>query len=102
MQQELEQEAVGRHFLNLDIGLPTDRLRPVIRNVMTDHSESHEVVVPAVNRRGRSITVRVVCAPLRLSGADASGAILVMEPDDGAAPAPLTPAEATGGPQPDV
>ena len=25
------EEAVGQHFLNLDIGLPTDRLRPLIR-----------------------------------------------------------------------
>ena len=25
------EEAVGQHFLNLDIGLPTDQLRPLIR-----------------------------------------------------------------------
>jgi two-component system CheB/CheR fusion protein len=26
-------EALGQHFLNLDIGLPTDQLRPALRSV---------------------------------------------------------------------
>src|SRR6185503_9803794 len=29
-------EAVGQHFLNLDIGLPTDELRPLIRHALSD------------------------------------------------------------------
>jgi two-component system, chemotaxis family, CheB/CheR fusion protein len=92
------EEAVGQHFLNLDIGLPTDRLRPLIRSAMSDHGESLETVLPAVNRRGRSITVRVVCTPLLLNKDEASGVILVMEPDDddGGRPGNHAGAETTG------
>jgi len=77
------EEAIGQHLLNLDIGLPTDRLRPLLRTAMNDGAEPLETVLPAVNRQGRSIAVRVVCTPLRLRNDQASGAILVMEPDDG-------------------
>ena len=27
-------DATGQHFFNLDIGLPTDRIRPLIRSVL--------------------------------------------------------------------
>jgi len=75
------EEAVGQHFLNLDIGLPTDQLRPVIRRALNDNMQPTEVKLEAINRRGRSTVVRVVCTPLvGLDGA--IGAILSMEPDD--------------------
>jgi two-component system CheB/CheR fusion protein len=78
--------------------LPTDRLRPLIRNAMSDHGEPLETVLPAVNRRGRSIIVRVVCTPLHLNNDEASGVILVMEPDDndGGRPGNHADAEAAG------
>jgi two-component system CheB/CheR fusion protein len=83
-------EAVGQHFLNLDIGLPTDRLRPVIRGALGGESGPQEIVVSAVNRRGRSIDVRVIGSPLPARGTVA-GVILTMESTaattDGAAPA---------------
>ncbi len=76
-------EAVGQHFLNLDIGLPFERLRPLLRGVLGDQGGTAEVSVEAVNRRGRSITVRVAATPLvaRDPAADNGGAIIVMEAD---------------------
>ena len=75
-------EAVGQHLLNLDIGLPVDRLRPLLRQVLAD-GHAQEVTLPAVNRRGRSIVVRVTYSPLTTTESDTPvGAILVMESDD--------------------
>lgn len=73
-------EAVGQHFLNLDIGLPTDQLRPLIRHTLGGEDGPHEIVVKAVNRRGRTIALRVLSSPL--VGAQAPGpvgVILTME-----------------------
>jgi two-component system CheB/CheR fusion protein len=75
------EEAVGQHFLNLDIGLPTDRLRPVIKQVLSDGVGTRELAVEAVNRRGREVLVRISCSALRRNGSDPTGAILVMELD---------------------
>jgi two-component system CheB/CheR fusion protein len=76
-----QEEIVGQHFLSLDIGLPTGQLRSLIRRTLAGESGPHEIVLPAVNRRGRTILVRVAGSPL--SGADgmAAGAILLMEHD---------------------
>jgi two-component system CheB/CheR fusion protein len=80
------EEVVGRHFLNLDIGLPFEHLHPLLRAATQPDGRTGEVAVPAVNRRGRTITVRVVCAPLRPHRTGpAQGAIVVMETDDGPA-----------------
>jgi two-component system, chemotaxis family, CheB/CheR fusion protein len=85
-------EAIGQHFLNLDIGLPTEQLRPVLRQALANHGAPIEIALPAVNRRGRQISVRVTCSPLGAANGDASGAVLVMEPEpylpDGAAAKP--------------
>ena len=75
------EEAVGQHLLNLDIGLPVDRLRPLIRQALTGDRNAEEVQLEAVNRRGRPITVRVACSPLEHATAEPSGVIIVMEAD---------------------
>jgi two-component system CheB/CheR fusion protein len=72
-------EAVGQHLLNLDIGLPTDQLRPLIRQALADGGQTQELRVSAINRRGRSILVRVMCSPLASDGGPVDGAILVMD-----------------------
>jgi two-component system CheB/CheR fusion protein len=77
-----QDEAVGQHFLNLDIGLPTDQLRPMIRRVLSGDSDPQEARLAAVNRRGRTIEVRVVATPLSRDGEGTTGAILVMDPVD--------------------
>jgi two-component system, chemotaxis family, CheB/CheR fusion protein len=79
------EEVLGRRFLSLDIGLPTDVLWPLIRKALAGDGEQHTELA-AVNRRGRSIMVGVVCTPLMTNGTQPTGAILVMEQnDDGAA-----------------
>jgi len=73
-------EVVGQHILNLDIGLPTDQLRPLIRKVLNGEDNPQAVQLSAVNRTGRTIEVRVVCTPLTRDGDGMTGAILVIEP----------------------
>jgi two-component system CheB/CheR fusion protein len=77
-------EAVSHHLLNLDIGIATDRLRPLIRPVLTDGADSEEATFDGINRRGRPVTINVVCSGLRLFDQDVSGAILLMSEVDGA------------------
>ncbi|WP_103383706.1 CheR family methyltransferase [Pseudonocardia dioxanivorans] len=72
-------EAVGEHLLNLDIGLPLDLVRPVVRGTLAGEDGPQEVTLAAVNRRGRTIEVRVVASPLRGDGGTVVGAILTME-----------------------
>ncbi|GIF21658.1 two-component system CheB/CheR fusion protein [Actinoplanes tereljensis] len=71
-------EAVGRHLLNLDIGLPVDRLRPLVRQTLGGDPNTDELLLEAVNRRGRPITVRVACSPL-MGSDEPAGAIIAME-----------------------
>jgi two-component system CheB/CheR fusion protein len=71
-------EAVGQHLLNLDIGLPLDRLRPMVRRALAGDSDTEDLVLEAVNRRGRPVSVRVACTPLASAG-EQSGAIIAME-----------------------
>ena len=73
---------MGEHFLNLDIGLPVDQLRPMIRRTLAGELGPHEIAVPAVNRRGRTISVRILGTPLHdPAGAAATGVILLMDGD---------------------
>jgi two-component system, chemotaxis family, CheB/CheR fusion protein len=73
----IEDEVRGKHFLNVDIGLPIDQLRTPIRKALAGDGQQ-QFVLPAVNRRGRQIECRVTVTPL---GADGSvrGAIMMME-----------------------
>jgi len=74
-----ETETVGEHFLNLDSGLPTEQLRPVIREVVHDGRPSGEISLRAVNRRGRDVELRILATPLHSGGGDPTGALLLME-----------------------
>ncbi|MGQ0843183.1 MAG: CheR family methyltransferase [Sporichthyaceae bacterium] len=71
-------EAVGGHLLGLDIGLPMDALRPMVRRLLAGEPGG-ELRVDAVNRRGRTIAVRVMGTGLLPHGAQSGGAVLVME-----------------------
>jgi two-component system CheB/CheR fusion protein len=73
------EEVTGQHFLNLDIGLPLELLRPLLRGAL--NAEAGEAEVDAVNRRGRPVRVRVVCTPLSGQDVGSDGAIIVMEAD---------------------
>lgn len=73
-------EAIGQHFLNLDIGLPIEQLRQPIRLCLGgDRNSLFEVVLEAVNRRGKNIQCRVACTPLMNIQGESQGVILLME-----------------------
>ena len=79
-------EVEGQHLMNLDIGLPLELLRQPMRSVLADDEADADLVLPAVNRRGRTIECRVRIAPLQdgIAGA-VGGVILLMDADDGTA-----------------
>jgi two-component system CheB/CheR fusion protein len=79
-----DDETVGEHLLNLDSGLPVEHLKPLLREVMFDGSARGQVVVSAVNRRGRSVQLRVSASPLASESDEPTGALLLMEPLDSA------------------
>jgi two-component system CheB/CheR fusion protein len=75
-------EVTGQHFLNLDIGLPLELLRPLLRGALG--GVTGEADVDAVNRRGRPVAVRVVCTSLNgaRDGESSEGVIIVMEAEE--------------------
>jgi len=75
-------EVQGQHFLNLDIGLPVDRLKSSVRSCITGEKPFEELSLSATNRRGRAITCRVVCTALTGKSRDIEGAIVLMEERD--------------------
>ena len=75
-------EVHGEHLLNLDIGLPVDKLRSPIRDVLGGRG-GDPLRVEAVNRRGKAVRVELRFAPLASNGNDVRGAILMMEASDG-------------------
>ena len=72
-------EVQGRSLLNLDIGLPVGQLRDIIRPTVAGEKDHQELVVDAVNRRGKSIKCRITCTPLVSASKHREGAILLME-----------------------
>ena len=73
-------EALEQNFLNLDIGLPVDQLRPFIRECLNDDpSDCVEILLAAVNRRGKHFQCRVTCTPLIGTQRQVQGVILLME-----------------------
>ncbi|MGW4064653.1 CheR family methyltransferase [Amycolatopsis sp. NPDC004747] len=73
------EEAEGIHLLNLDIGLPVGEVRPVVREALSDPAYHGELVLDAINRRGRAAVVRLLCSALRSSNGESHGALLMME-----------------------
>lgn len=72
------EEAIGYFFFDLDIGLPVDQLRGLIRACQTGNSEEQIVVLNAVNRRGKNIRCRVICTQLIVEN-QPQGVILLMD-----------------------
>jgi two-component system CheB/CheR fusion protein len=71
-------EAVGQHFLGLDIGLPVDELKSSIRAALQGTDGRGQLTVDATNRRGRPIHCTVTTLPLVVGADDVSGVILLM------------------------
>lgn len=72
-------EVEGRLFLNLDIGLPVKRLQKPMRACLTGEEASQEVILEAINRRGKTIQCDIVCTPLTDPEGERQGVILLME-----------------------
>ncbi len=67
-------------FFNLDIGLPVGRLVQPIRACLTGELAERDVLLPAVNRRGRAITCKVSISPLVTRGdVRPQGVIVLMD-----------------------
>jgi two-component system CheB/CheR fusion protein len=75
------EEVQGQHFMNLDIGLPTEKLRTPLRRLLAGESAEQPIVLDATNRRGRRIACRVRISPLADGEAPPRGLILFMEAD---------------------
>ena len=72
-------EVRDQAFPSLDIGLPVNELRGPIRTALVAE-EPAEVVLDARDRRGRPVSCRVSCLPLRVAkGGQVSGVILLMD-----------------------
>ena len=74
-----DDEVEGEHLLNLDIGIPVQRLRDPIRKVLAGE-KSAEIALDGHDRRGKPLHVRIGVAPLEnLPGTDEPcGAILLL------------------------
>ena len=70
-------EVEGERFVGLDVGLPVIELAGAI-DAATDDGRETEIVLSAVNRRGRAIECTVRTLPLRGADGEAFGVILLM------------------------
>jgi two-component system CheB/CheR fusion protein len=71
-------EAYGAHLLNLDSGLPVERLREPIRTALAEGPQRQELKLTATNRRGRQIECLLTVRALQ--GEDGfRGAVILME-----------------------
>jgi two-component system CheB/CheR fusion protein len=74
-------EVENQHLMSLDFGLPLQQLRSQLRRTLVGDSTREEVVLDAVNRRGKSFSCRVTMLPLRgYDGNDSRNVIMTMEP----------------------
>ncbi|BBX16507.1 hypothetical protein MDUV_13670 [Mycolicibacterium duvalii] len=72
-------EALGVPLSNLDIGLPTEAVKPLLGRVFVDAGSIEEMTVDAVDRRGRSTRIRLMCTAFRGTDDSVNGAVLLME-----------------------
>jgi two-component system CheB/CheR fusion protein len=71
-------EVIGKSFFDLDIGLPAEQLRALIRAGAGGTPIHDELVVTATTRKGRQIRCRVIAHTLG-NGDQSTGVVLVME-----------------------
>jgi two-component system, chemotaxis family, CheB/CheR fusion protein len=85
-----QEEVQGQHFLNLDIGLPIEQVRPTLKAAMSGQDGTHSTMVTATNRRGRTVTCRVTCSPLVDSDKNLRGVIVLVVDESDREPPTLT------------
>ena len=72
------EEVRDRFFFDLDIGLPVEQLRGIIRTCQSGEKDYQELTLKAIDRRGKTIDCRVICTPLKTKEQQ-QGSILLME-----------------------
>jgi two-component system CheB/CheR fusion protein len=74
-----DDEVEGEHLLNLDIGIPVQRLRDPIRHVLVG-AEAETIELEGHDRRGKSVRVHIAFAPLhnRPESEEPDGVILLV------------------------
>jgi two-component system, chemotaxis family, CheB/CheR fusion protein len=74
-----DDEVGGEHFLNLDIGIPVQRLRDPIRHILAG-AQVDDLGLDGHGRRGKPVHVRIAFAPLqnRPEAEEPDGAILLV------------------------
>ena len=75
------EEAESRDVLSLDIGLPTAEIAPWLRRVLVgaDQNSTSTIDLSALNRRGKTVELRVAASPMRSEEGAISGLILVID-----------------------
>lgn len=73
------EEVTGEPFLDLDIGLPVQKLRDDLKAILDREAPQQPTVVDAMDRRGRSVTCRVRLSPLLYEAKEARGVVLIIE-----------------------
>lgn len=73
------EEVQGQDFLDLDIGLPLARLRTDVLRVLGGDLPQAELLIDALDRRGRTISCRVRLSPLVYDARAPRGVVLVVE-----------------------
>jgi two-component system CheB/CheR fusion protein len=58
------EEVVHKSWFSLDIGLPVEKLRNPIRDIMSGKKKFQEILLHSTNRRGRQIQCYIACSPL--------------------------------------
>jgi two-component system CheB/CheR fusion protein len=89
------EEVRGKNLLNLDIGLPVERLKPLLRACLAGEAAYQEATLGATNRRGRAIQCRVTCTPM--DGREGVGGAILQMDDLGEAAGDGEPAGAAAG-----
>ena len=87
-------EAEGKSLDSLDIGLPAGEITPELRRLLSQAGDNAAALhLTAVNRRGKTVDLRIIASPLHSEEGVTSGVILVIDPDPvaGLLPGPRTP-----------
>jgi two-component system, chemotaxis family, CheB/CheR fusion protein len=75
-----ESETVGQHILNLDSGMPTAELHPWLRRIVTnDQGGVYPTKVTSINRRGRTIELRMTVTAMTDSAGPRGKALVLFE-----------------------
>jgi two-component system CheB/CheR fusion protein len=71
-------EAAGRAFADLDIGLPVADIVPLLERTLAGKPARTETMIEATNRRGRPVSMLLECLVLRDEESNRRGVIMVM------------------------